>query len=76
MKFGHPRVYNPWSSPELAGLQKQSGRLMDRIDRTVKKANAMVTENRILAAQIRDCYLTVPEQIARMDALDEVGAPR
>ena len=76
MKFGHPRVYNPWQSEELADLQGQSSRLMDRIDRTVKKANAMVTENRILNAQMRDCYLTWDEQAARLDALDEVGAPQ
>lgn len=76
MKFGHPRVYNPWQSEELSRLTDQSGRLMDRTNSLVKRANLLITEQRIVQAQMRDCHLTWAEQIARLAALDEVGAPQ
>lgn len=76
MKFGSPRVYNPWQSEELHSLTVISNGLMDQIDYHVKYANRLVAENRIVTAQLRDCYLTVPEQIARLDALNEMEFPQ
>lgn len=76
MKFGHPRVYNPWRSDEYRLLADQSSELMDTIDAIVAEANGLVTENRIVNAQMRDCCLTMAEQIAQLQALDEVGAPQ
>jgi hypothetical protein len=76
MKFGHPRVYNPWPSSELNDLGALSNELINQIDDYVHRANLLIKEQRIVAAQMRDCHLTIPEQIARMDALDEMGAPQ
>lgn len=76
MKFGHPRLYNPWQSEELAALQRESNVLMNRLNGYVRYANRLVTEQRALQAQMRDCYLTRDEQVARLEALDEVGAPQ
>jgi len=76
VKFGHPRVYNPWQSDELADLTMVSNELSNQLEIAVRHTNRLVREQRILVAQIRDCYLTVPEQIARMEALDEMGAPQ
>lgn len=76
MKFGHPRVYNPWQSDELADLEMINNELSNQLEIAVRHANRLVREQRILLAQIRDCYLTHAEQIARMEALDEMGAPQ
>ena len=76
MKFGHPRVYNPWQSEELAGLQR-SYDVAGRIVRDhVNQAKEMINYQRIIVAQMQDCHLTPDEQVARLDALDEIGAPQ
>jgi len=75
MRMQHPRVYNPWQSDELADLEMINNELGNQLEIVVRHANGLVGEQRILLAQIRDCYLTVPEQGARLQALDDMGAP-
>jgi hypothetical protein len=75
-KFGHPRLYNPWQSDEYSTLMALSNSLMDRTNEYVERARFLVEENRTVHAQMRDCLLTPAEQVARLEALDEVGAPQ
>jgi len=76
MKFGHPRVYNPFGFSELDSLQREYDTMSMLVHNHVKEANEILQHQRIVTAQMRDCYLTTAEQIARMEALDEVGAPQ
>ena len=75
MKFGHPRVYNPFQSPEYVALTRESSHLQDILNGHAASLFDLRTRQMIVFAQIRDCLLTRDEQIARLNALDEVGAP-
>ena len=76
MKFGHPRVYNPWQSEEYQNLTAIANEMTEYMNVLLDRLHRKGLEQRIVFAQIRDCMLTRDEQIARLDALDEVGAPQ
>jgi hypothetical protein len=76
MKLGHPRVYNPFQSPEYIALTAESEALTESMDLAAKRLRHLRDRQIVLFAQIRDTLLTREEQIARLNALDEVGAPQ
>jgi hypothetical protein len=76
MKFGHPRLYNPWASGELQDLEALINEVGSQMNHHINMLDKLQDEHMVLNAQIRDCYLTTAEQAARLDALDEMGAPQ
>ena len=76
MKVGHPRVYNPFQSPEYVELMGQDADLTDAMNVYAACLFDIRTQQVIVWAQSRDCILTREEQVARLRALDEVGAPQ